>query len=85
MFGKELEAEASGAIRHDVEDERGERRQRDQQRAERHQLEDEVGVLPHAYSSRNRSRSHVLIRFRVKVMANSSMPTAKIVRYSIVP
>ena len=76
---------ASRAIGEHVVDQRAERGQGDHQRRGRDDLEDEVGVLPHAYSSRNRSRSQVLIKFRPKVIANSSMPTAKMVRYSSVP
>ena len=48
-------------------------------------LEREIGPVPHGYSSRKRSRSQVLTRFSPNVIRNSSMPTAKMVRYSSVP
>ena len=41
------------------------------------------GTLDHAYSSRNRRRRRLLARLRTNVITNSSMPTAKIVRYSM--
>ena len=43
------------------------------------------GLRAHAYSSRKRSRSQALARFSTKVLTNSSVPTAKIVRYLSVP
>ena len=92
--------QTAGAVGDDVADQRAERREREQQHEQRDDLERDVdepppaaadgrdverSVAAHAYSSRNRSRSQALTRFRPNVPRNSSMPTAKIVRYSSVP
>ena len=89
------------AVVQDVVDQRGERDQREHHRQQAEGAEQPVAHVAqraprrhggdverhraHAYSSRNRFRSQIDTRFSTKVLRNSSMPTAKIVRYSSVP
>ena len=96
---EELPRQAAEAIAHDVVEQRAERRQRQERApaAERRQqpIAEQLpqttcdrrrfGCSRHAYSSRKPFRSQMDIMFSTKVLTNSSMPTAKIVRYSSVP
>ena len=87
-----------GAVTPDGGHQHGEGAERHGQYDERDRLEDQVGA-PAAgrrgvraeadghqlYSSRKRARSQLLSRLSANVIRKSSMPTAKMVRYSSVP
>ena len=86
------------AVEDDVDEQRRQRRERQREHDDGHRLNEQVTRMPdgpapgrggadgaHAYSSRYRRRSQLLMKFSANVIRKSSMPTAKIVRYSSVP
>src|SRR5690606_3617282 len=74
-----------------VVEQRGERAQRERQHQQAARLQQpvvsptRVGRGGHVYTSRKRPRSQLLAMFSTNVVLKSSMPTAKIVLYSMLP
>ena len=87
LVRKAQEMRPSAVVQHVVDEHRqgGEREQHDEHAEARQQPVAGVACADHAYSSRKRLRSQVEMRLSANVLTKSSMPTAKIVRYSSVP